>query len=152
MTFHGVCASGRAISVSLKPAFERADNFKRRARREDVVGHPHGVHPLFRQKTDSDAASWLENTMNLGKACLERGPEIDRVDRADFVERRRIERERFDVALSKIRPTRPYLSGEATLRPADDIVRAIDTGNECRSIHQGWQRAAAAEADFEHAI
>jgi len=61
-------------------------------------------------------------------------------------------RERFDVALSKIRPTRPYLFGEATLRPADDIVRAIDTGNECRSIHQGWQCDAAAEADFEHAI
>jgi hypothetical protein len=52
----------------------------------------------------------------------------------------------------KIRPTRPYLSGEATPCPADDIVRAIDTGNECRGTHQGWQRDATAEADFEHAI
>jgi hypothetical protein len=58
-TFHGACNSGRAISTSLNPALVIAPTTSSGARVEDVLGHPHAVHSLFRNKAHGNAAPRL---------------------------------------------------------------------------------------------
>src|SRR5947208_16896647 len=66
---------------------ERGDNVVGRSRCKDVRGHSHAIHPLLRNEADDHTSARQKHPTDFGEPCVERAPEVDRIDGAYFSER-----------------------------------------------------------------
>jgi hypothetical protein len=140
------------LGVAEPCILQGSNDIIRLPRGEDVGWHVHPIHTQLRKKAQHDASAWLENACKLRGTSFKALPEVHCVDAKGFVECGIGQGQVLDRPDPELGSPDAHRIGVPATGGIHDILRTVNTADECRVPEKLPQRRSAAESDLHDTV